>query len=292
MIPESLGNAIVRELSSHTGEVTELYAPSVLGGGSINQAYRIRTSAGNFFLKFNQSALYPGMFETEARGLKLLADSGAIHIPAVIASGQTEEHSFLLLEYIESAMEIGEYWEDFALRLAQLHRTAGAYFGLDHDNYIGSLEQFNDPRSDWCTFFAEQRLEVQVKLARDKGNIDRDIVKRFGNLYTRLASIFPKEKPSLIHGDLWSGNFITDEEGRACIIDPAVYYGHREMDIAMSKLFGGFHFNFYAAYNKAWPLEPGWQGRVDICNLYPLMVHLNLFGSGYRGSVERILKAF
>ncbi|MBE0640750.1 MAG: fructosamine kinase family protein [Bacteroidales bacterium] len=292
MIPQEIIEAVRQDLFAHTGKMPEIYAPSSLSGGSINQAYRLRTSAGDFFMKYNQAERFPLMFETEARGLQLIGNTRTISVPEVITSGIAGEYSYLLINYITSGKQLRDYWEDFALRLAQLHRNYGESFGLDHDNYIGSLPQHNKQLSDWPSFFAEQRLEVQVKRAFDEGNISRDTLRRFSNLYVRLASIFPEEPPCLVHGDLWSGNFITDPEGRACLIDPAVYYGHREMDIAMSKLFGGFHFNFYAAYAKAWPLEPGWQGRIDICNLYPLMVHVNLFGNSYLAPVERCLKAF
>lgn len=292
MIPSDIENIILGKLESHLGSRPEMYAPSYIGGGSINQACKLRTSEGDFFLKWNDRDRYPAMFETEAMGLKLMAASKSIKIPEVIAVGEGDEHSFIILELIESGPKVRDYWEDFAMRLAQMHRNTGPYFGLDHDNYIGSLKQYNEPRKDWVSFFIEQRLEKQVRLARDHGRIPSDTMKVFEKLYRQLPGIFPEEKPSLIHGDLWSGNFITDNEGRACILDPAVYYGHREMDIGMSKLFGGFHFNFYAAYNKAWPMENGWQGRVDICNLYPLMVHVNLFGGGYLSSVQRTLKQF
>jgi fructosamine-3-kinase len=292
MIPRELIDAVRNDLLIHTGKQPEIYAPSALGGGSINQAFRLRTSIGDYFLKYNFAAKYPLMFETESRGLRLIADTQTIGVPGVISSGTAGEYSYLLLTYISPGPQIREYWEDFALRLAQLHRNYGKAFGLDHDNYVGSLPQLNDQHPDWASFFAEQRLEVQAKLAFDAGLIDRQTLKRFSNLYSRLSSIFPVEPPCLIHGDLWNGNYLTDDEGRACLIDPAVYYGHREMDIGMSKLFGGFHFNFYAAYTKAWPLEPGWQARVDICNLYPLMVHVNLFGGSYLEPVQRCLRAF
>jgi fructosamine-3-kinase len=290
MIPPALEKEIQKQLSDHTGKNITLFAPSPLGGGSINRAFRLRTSAGDFFLKYNLKETYPGMFEKEARGLRLLRQTKTIGIPEVIATGHSDTHSFLLLEYLEAGKEVREYWEDFALNLARLHRYSTESFGLDHDNYIGSLPQHNASHSRWVDFFIEQRLEVQLKRARDKGMADAALCKSFERLYLRLPQILPEEKPSLLHGDLWSGNYLPGPEGRACLIDPAVYYGHREMDIAMSKLFGGFHFRFYAAYDQAWPMQPGWQGRMDICNLYPLMVHVNLFGGGYLGDVKRILK--
>ena len=135
-------------------------------------------------------------------------------------------------------------------------------------------------------------MNKQIEIARKKGEIDQNAVKQFNNLFGRLNEIFPNEKPSLVHGDLWNGNYLVDQEGNVCLIDPAVYYGFREMDIAMTKLFEGFLPAFYESYIDEYPLEKGWQERVDICNLYPLMVHVNLFGGGYAMQVESILRRF
>ncbi|HRY97835.1 MAG TPA: fructosamine kinase family protein [Bacteroidales bacterium] len=292
MIPQEISEAVTLDLQAYTGKSLQLYAPSALGGGSINQACRLRTNAGDFFLKYNLADKYPGMFEAEARGLGLIRATGCIGTPEVIAWGNTGDYTYLLLSYLQSGREHRDYWEDFALRLAQMHLNQGPSFGLDHNNYIGSLPQCNAVHPDWPGFFASERLEPQARMAFDQGLLAHHLITRLERLYSLLASIFPREPPCLVHGDLWSGNFLTGPDGRAYLIDPAVYYGHREMDIAMSKLFGGFHFHFYAAYTKAWPLEPGWQGRVDLCNLYPLLVHLNLFGTSYLQPVERTLKAF
>jgi len=173
-----------------------------------------------------------------------------------------------------------------------LHRHTGKQFGLKHDNYIGSLKQYNDQHDRWVDFFREQRLLVQMEMAAGSGLLPGHVKAAFEQLFKRLDDIFPEEPPSLIHGDLWSGNYMVDEKGDACIIDPAVYYGFREMDIGMSRLFGVFGSEFYDAYNETWPMEPGWRERIEICNLYPLMVHVNLFGAGYMGSVESILSRY
>ena len=156
----------------------------------------------------------------------------------------------------------------------------------------GRFEQYNHPNSNWINFFIEQRLDVQVKLAIKSGAVDAGWEKKFEALYAKLPSLIAVEKPSLIHGDLWSGNLITDEKGEPCLIDPAVYYGNREADLAMTRLFGGFSGEFYSAYEEAFPLPPGAEGRVDLYNLYPLLVHVNLFGGSYVHSVESILRAF
>ncbi|MFN2396561.1 MAG: fructosamine kinase family protein [Bacteroidales bacterium] len=191
---------------------------------------------------------------------------------------------------MESAPEKDSYWQDFGTSLARLHKHSADHFGLDHDNYIGSLEQFNDPHENWIEFFISQRLEIQVKMARDQGLMDTNSARRFEKLYHSLSDFFPEEKPSLIHGDLWSGNYMTNSQGKACIIDPAVYYGHRLMDIGMSKLFGGFAPAFYESYHSEFPMENNWRQAIEVANLYPLMVHVNLFGAGYLGGVMDVLK--
>ena len=157
---------------------------------------------------------------------------------------------------------------------------------------MGSLPQANTFHSDWSSFFIEERLEPQLVAARDSGYFSSHDDERFQRLFKSFPSICPAEKPSLVHGDLWSGNYIVSDEGRACLIDPAVYYGHREVDIAMTTLFGGFDPEFYSSYDEAFPMEKGWEDRLEIYNLYPLLVHLNLFGAGYLGSIERIIRRF
>lgn len=243
-------------------------------------------------MKFNHADTYPGMFEQEARGLKLLSGAGEVRVPEVIGTGDDGQYSFIVLEYLDPAPGKPDFWSTFGRQLAALHRHTAGHFGLDHDNYIGSLKQYNNRHENWIGFFREQRLRVQMEMAGRSGLLPSRLEQSFERLFRMLGDIFPEEAPSLIHGDLWSGNYMLDEKGQACIIDPAVYYGHREMDIGMSRLFGVFGSDFYEAYNEAWPMAPGWRERIDICNLYPLMVHVNLFGAGYLGSVEAVLRRF
>ena len=292
MIPQSLHTEVISALSELTAKPIEIIKALPLSGGSINSAFRLETSAGDFFMKYNRASAYPGMFEQEARGLSMLHSAGNIRVPEVISHGDDGQYSFIILEYLESAGKSNTFWEDFGRKLADLHKHQGNKFGLDHDNYIGSLKQYNVQYDHWADFFREQRLMVQMEVAAGSGLLPGHIKRAFESLFRRLDDIFPKEPPALIHGDLWSGNYHVDEKGEACIIDPAVYYGSREMDIGMSRLFGVFGSGFYEAYNEAWPMEPGWRERIEICNLYPLMVHVNLFGSGYLGSVESILSKF
>jgi len=292
MIPDSLSQELENILSVKTGREAVIQRASSLSGGSINSAFRLETTAGDFFMKYNRASAYPGMFEQEARGLSLLHDAKEIRVPEVMAYGDDGSNTFIILEYIDPAKKKDDFWEVFGHKLAALHRHEGPYFGLDHDNYIGSLQQYNDKRDRWTDFFREQRLLVQMEIAARSGLLPSLIRQSFESLFARLDDLFPMEPPCLIHGDLWSGNYMVDDNGEACIIDPAVYYGSREMDIGMSQLFGAFGRGFYESYNEAWPMEPGWRERIEICNLYPLMVHVNLFGAGYLGSVDAILRKF
>ncbi|MEN8225451.1 MAG: fructosamine kinase family protein [Bacteroidota bacterium] len=292
MLPPSLSEEVSALLSARTGTSTEIIGASSLSGGSINDAFQIETNSGNYFLKYNQASAYPGMFEQEAKGLALLQEAKEIRVPGLIASGEAGKHSFLLLEYLDSAVKTKDFWEKFGRELAALHKHSSDTFGLDHDNYIGSLKQYNSPHSSWLDFFREERLIVQMEMAGKAGLMRPHLRQSFERLFNKLDEIFPIEPPSLIHGDLWSGNYMVDDKGQACIIDPAVYYGFREMDIGMSRLFGVFGSAFYDSYHESWPMAPGWRERVEICNLYPLMVHVNLFGAGYLGSVESILMRF
>lgn len=312
-------------LSDHYKTAVTVNKISGVGGGCINDAHRLETTAGLFFVKYNDASRYPGMFKAEARGLDLLQKSNTLDVPKVIGVGETGRYSLLVLEYIATASQAADFWEHFGSGLAAMHKnpahqTSGHApapqgtpsaktaknkhtgtskpkektpgFGLDHDNYIGSLPQSNRWHNNWTDFFVSERLEAQLKRAIDEGRAGRDLVQMFEKLYRHLPDFFPDEPPALLHGDLWSGNYMCGGNGRAVIIDPAVYYGHRYMDLGMSKLFGGFSQAFYKAYDEAYPLEPSWQQSMDIANLYPLLVHVNLFGGGYTGSVKSILRRF
>ena len=289
MIPEILHSEVLQTLKSEIGNQVKIISVSPVSGGDINQAFKIQTQKDTFFLKYNFANRFPGMFQTEHLGLDLLAGSKTLRIPKVISNGEADKYSWLLLEFIEQGAVTHKFWEDFGTMLADLHQNSNELFGLDHNNYIGSLHQSNRQHVNWFDFFIEERLQKQLRPAYDKGLADKKIITHFENLYKVLPDIFPTENPSLLHGDLWSGNFLCDDNSRACLVDPAVYYGFREMDIAMSKLFGGFSSGFYVAYNQAFPMSPGWQQRIDICNLYPLLVHVNLFGWSYVGSVKSIV---
>lgn len=262
-----------------------------LGGGCINECYKVHTSAGHFFMKVNNGKKFPEMFEAEEKGLRLLDDTFHGIVPGVIAS-VNEDEMILVLEWMEEAAAAKNFWDDFAGKLASIHRSTSENYGLDHDNYMGSLPQSNKKMTDWVSFFILRRIEPQLKKAIDEKSLPKEIHRSFEKLFVRLPEIFPPEKPSLLHGDLWSGNYMRGADGLVRLIDPAVYYGHREMDLSMTKLFGGFDRKFYDFYHQYFPLEPGFEGRVPVCNLYPLLIHVNLFGGHYGVQVLEIVKDF
>lgn len=281
----------VKSLFNDRGEIA-LIDFTFTGGGCINPGGRLNSGFGVFFLKWNDSDKFPSMFEKEAKGLQLLRNTGAIYIPDVIGYGENGGAQFLVIEFIEQTKPSQHYWRELGQQLALVHKSRNDLFGLDHDNYIGSLRQFNTQNASWIDFFIEQRLKVQLKLAFDSGLIKSSDLKNFDLLFSKLPSLFPEEKPSLLHGDLWSGNILSDKKGAPCLIDPAVYFGSREADLAMTLLFGSFEDEFYASYAESFALQPGYKDRVDLYNLYPLLVHLNLFGMQYSGRISGILKKF
>ena len=263
-----------------------------VSGGSINQAAKLESNVGDFFIKWNKAEKYPKMFEKEARGLSLLEESNTIRIPKTILADELLEWSFLLLEWINPAEKKNGFWEDFGIKMSKLHKVSSQSFGLGEDNFIGTLHQRNHYDSDWLEFFWVHRIEPMMIMARNKGLADRGDVNSFDSLFYKLDRIVPKETPALLHGDFWKGNYIIDEKGSACLIDPAVYFGHREMDISMSMLFSGFDKEFYSSYHKNFPLETEWEERVDLWNLYPLLVHVILFGESYMNEVRRNIRRF
>jgi fructosamine-3-kinase len=259
-----------------------------VGGGDINRADAVTLADGRrLFVKTN--AREPaGMFAAEARGLAWLAEAGALRVPGVVAHGS----GFLALELIEAAPSARDFDERLGRGLAALHRQGAPRFGLDHDNFIGRLPQANAPGSapGWAAFYRERRLEAQLRRAADEGLASSRMRRGFERLFAELDELVgPEEPPARLHGDLWGGNLLTDDGGAPCLCDPAVYGGHREIDLAMMRLFGGFGARAFAAYDEAWPLAEGHAARVPLYQLYPLMVHVNLFGGGYVGQVEALL---
>lgn len=269
-----------KDLENYLGKKISLNQIGIVSGGSISQAYKIHTSEGAFFVKTNQVESFPGMFDSESKGLQFLIDNSQFNIPKPIANGSKDDTQWILMNFIQPSPKSKDFWITFGAQLAGLHRNNQDSFGLEYNNYFGSLKQVNTQHSDWNSFFIQNRIEPQLKLAIDAGKLRPEMAKRSNRLFRKLDSLLPKEAPAALHGDLWSGNFMTDNQGNATIFDPAVYYGHREVDIAMTKLFGSFDDQFYNSYNNQFPLEAGWEERVDIFNLYPLLAHVNLFGGG------------
>jgi fructosamine-3-kinase len=265
-----------------------------VGGGDINRADAVALADGRrLFVKTN--AREPaGMFAAEAQGLAWLAEARALRVPEVIAHGP----GFLALELIDpprggaAARPARAFDEQLGRGLAALHRFGAPRFGLDHDNFIGRLPQDNSaaPGLGWAEFYRARRLEPQLRRAADEGLASPRMRRGFERLLAALPELVgPEEPPARLHGDLWGGNLLRDEAGAPCLCDPAVYGGHREIDLAMMRLFGGFGARTFAAYAEAHPLAPGHAERVPLYQLYPLMVHVNLFGGGYVGQVETIL---
>jgi fructosamine-3-kinase len=253
-----------------------------LSGGDINRAYAVTLDDGRrWFVKTNPRPP-AGMFPSEARGLAWLSAARALRVPAVAAV----DEGFLVLELLQPGPRTPSFDEDLGRGLAALHRAGAPAFGLDHDNYIGRLPQSNRPAASWSELYRRERLEPQVRRAAAAALITPSLARAFERLYGRLAELVgPDEPPSRLHGDLWGGNLMGDDRGAPCLIDPAVYGGHREVDLAMMRLFGGFGPRVFAAYAEAYPLAPGHEDRVPLYQLYPLLVHVNLFGGSYLDAV-------
>ncbi|MDF2436907.1 MAG: fructosamine kinase family protein [Bacteroidota bacterium] len=288
-----LRSELQRLLQAYFKDDFSINVINTLSGGSINNAYRIDASdKRSFFVKANNALLFPDMFEAEKKGLELLHSKSEVKIPEVLFSGIYEEESFLVLEFIKEGKGNNHSYQIFGRSLAALHRNSNSYFGLDHNNYIGSLQQSNIQHITWSEFFIQERLSPQLKLAYDDKKISNAFLRNSEKLYKKLNHLLPVEAPALLHGDLWSGNYMTTEDGSPCFFDPAVYYGHREVDIAMTRLFGGFPEIFYEAYNDELPFENDWRNRMDIYNLYPILVHVNLFGGTYVRQAESIIQRY
>ncbi len=289
--------SIDEAIKSVCGESTTVDRMQSVSGGDINDAYTCILSNGlRLFLKSNQKENLD-FFYKEAEGLSAIKQTRTIRTPDVLALGTDGDRAFLLLSHIDSVMPAQKYHENFGENLAAFHAAYAEKFvisgkyGFIHDNYIGAGYQANEPRGSWIEFFRDCRLKPQFK--RAEKYFDFSMKKKADILMEKLDRyLVEPEKPSLLHGDLWSGNYITGSDGEAWLIDPAVYVGHSEADIAMTELFGGFSNRFYASYRSVRPLAPGYEDRKEIYNLYHLLNHLNLFGGSYLYSVKRVLERY
>ena len=288
------------KITKETGQFFKLKRQSRIGGGDTNQAYQIDGEftelAGSddhglvsFFIKFNQKSMLD-MFQAEVAGLHELEKSKAITVPHVVGCGVQAHQSYLILEMLSftsasklSAKKLGQ-------QLAAMHKTSSPQFGWYRDNTIGKTKQKNTQMDNWVEFWQEYRLDFQLNLAKQNG-ASFSLIQKGEKLNACLASFFTSytPEPSLLHGDLWSGNFAYQEGGEPVIYDPAVYYGDREADIAMTELFGGFSAEFYESYNEVWPLDEGYKIRKTLYNLYHILNHFNLFGGGYAMQAENMI---
>jgi protein-ribulosamine 3-kinase len=284
-----LNNQIKLEIESITKSKIKSMEP--VSGGCISDAYKLETNSGDlFFLKLNKNNP-KDMFEKEANGLTELYKSKSVRVPNVLHY----DNSYILIEYIKPGNKSISFYQDFGRKFAEMHKYFGSNFGFYENNYIGSNIQENladeKGKNNWVHFFFNKRILFQFKLAENNGLATKELTSKLNLLENNIEKILSgsEEKPSLLHGDLWSGNYIVDEKGSACLIDPAVYYGHREADLAMTKLFGGFSSEFYSAYNENYPLLPGFDYRENLYKLYHVLNHLNLFGRGYYSQAIALL---
>lgn len=272
---------------------TPIIQISPVGGGCIHRVFCITTEKRPYLLKWNPNP--PAhIFNVEAKGLILLARSGVVRVPEVLALNQQPD--FILLEWIDLNGGSSQWdQERLGSQLATLHKSETMKsYGLNHNNYIGATVQINDWRTNWDVFFRDCRLEPQIHLAIQKGALNSTHLRKLTWIcdHLDLWIDLSNTKPSLLHGDLWAGNVICASDGQPVLIDPAVYYGDREAELAFTELFGGFTQRFYQAYNETWPLAPGYRDRKDLYNLYHLLNHLNIFGAANFGQVLAVINRY
>lgn len=281
-------NLLEERISKATGETFEIQDRRSVGGGCINQAYRISDGRRSFFLKLN-NAVQVAMFEAEALGLKEMYDSQTIRVPRPVSWGTVDSSAYIVMEWLELGSGGARAWYQMGQNLAAMHRvTSPKGFGWDQNNTIGDTPQQNPWTADWVEFYREHRLRYQLKLAGRRGGH----FPRQDELLAALPALLSGHDPApaLVHGDLWSGNAAVTADGEPVIIDPATYYGDREVDIAMTELFGRFPPAFYEGYNAAYPLDQGYAQRKTLYNLYHVINHFNLFGGGYGSQAQRMME--
>jgi protein-ribulosamine 3-kinase len=282
-------NIIAKAVSTATGGPFHPTRQQHVGGGCINDAVVLMADDGQkYFVKLNNASRLD-MFVAEATGLEEIVQSGSLRAPRPVCTGIAGGEAFLVLEHLP----LGGHGNEAALGsgLAAMHRTTREQFGWRRDNTIGSTTQVNTHEDDWVEFYREHRLRFQLELAAENG--DRRLLREGESLLDALPAFFTNYQPqaSLLHGDLWGGNRGALPDGTPVIFDPAVYYGDREADLAMTELFGGFGARFYAAYNEAWPLDGGYRVRRELYNLYHILNHYNLFGGGYASQAMRMMQS-
>ena len=263
-----------------------------VSGGDISIAYKLQTESDSFFLKVNKSSYAKQMFSMEALGLSTIAELGPLKTPKVFATGTFGINAFLVLEWIDTKTPSIQDMKLFGTQLAELHAQTDDQFGFQQDNYIGSLPQSNKRHDNWLDFYIEERLLPQFELAHHQNYLVTNEVPSSTHMKDCCSKFFEGIKPALLHGDLWNGNYSISEKGVPYLIDPAIYYGHHEIDIAMTKLFGGFGESFYGSYHKKLATDEFTLNRIELYQLYYLLVHLNLFGRSYYSSVKHIVSKY
>lgn len=281
---------VAEKISDATKNSFEIQNIKSISGGDINQAFLLQSENTRYFVKFNRAELVE-MFAAEFSALTEIAQTKTVKVPKPITYGQTENASFLVLEFIEFKRASSQSEKQLGEQLAKLHLKKQPFFGWHINNTIGSTPQLNSRSENWLTFWREQRLGFQLELATQKGygsqlqNLGEKLCERLDDFF-----IDYKPQPSLLHGDLWGGNAATTLEHHPVIFDPASYYGDREADLAMTELFGGFGRDFYAAYNDVWQLDTGYKTRKMLYNLYHILNHVNLFGGGYAAQAKNMMQ--
>jgi len=271
------------------GRDVEILDFSVASAGVVNTGARVVSSEGTYFVKLNERE-EPDFFQSEAKDLALL--KAFLPVPEVFHTGKTQGYNFLVSEWVTENQPTKASFSNAGSQLAHLHQIQNSQFGHDYSNYLASVELTNDWKEDGIDFLIQNRILPMVGYCLMEEKIPIDVYRRIEQVCSKLGSIIPKESPSLLHGDLWSGNLMFGANNQSYFIDPACHYGFRESELAFTYLFGGFNAAFYEAYLEIFPLEPGFGERVSIYHIHPLLVHVYLFGSGYISGLERILNRF
>ncbi len=293
-LPAALSATLAEQLNA------DLTTVRPVSGGDISQAARVEAGGRVYLVKWHSRPPQPmpgwlEMFEAEAVGLALLASAQAVRVPAVVAHGAAQSDAvpaFIVMEWIDRGREQRSAGATLGRQLADLHRATAPAYGLDHGNYCGATPQDNRTLPTWIEFYGQRRLGFQMELAGRRGLLPMERRLRLERLIDRLDRWIDESacQPSLLHGDLWGGNWLVNAAGQPVLFDPAVYYGDREAELAMCRLFGGFPADFFAAYDTSWPPAPGRDERIPLYQLYHLLNHLNLFGESYGGQVDSILR--
>ena len=281
---------IIRHISDQIQSEITAFRP--VSGGDISSAYLLETQSQKFFLKVNSKSFAKYLFLAEQKGLQAIEDTKTIAVPHVHLVDELDGKPFLLMDFVESRRPNAKDYTHFGRDLANMHLVSNDQFGFSSDNFIGSLPQSNAFHTDWAEFYWNERILPQLEIAKKNTALDDAKIPSKESALKIFRQVFGEVKPSLLHGDLWGGNYLISTDGTPFLIDPAVYYGHSMVDVAMSRLFGGFDAEFYDAYHEIIPKQTYYQEQIKLYQLYYLLVHLNLFGRSYRSSVVDILERY